>query len=651
MKLNVGLRPFLFVILLVLGLLSEAFGQGRPMGLPGGLSGMGRSGGGGSSAGGGRSVIDDSTKVIYGPRTTLYRLEKDLIANQDSTLYRVDTLLTDLHRWQYDAASWHTYTDLGNLGTAMRPIFLEPRREIGIQLGFRAYERYAIQPEDVRYYDTKSPHTDMTFVMGGRGQNILRFGFTQNINPRLNMGFKVQRFTSTKQYGTFSTINSEALLAQNWTFLYHSSYFSKNQKYSLLAHFRHLNHEVREQGGVLPDSTETGVDPFIYDGRARISDRSNAWERRNDLYLYHQYKLNRGFQGFHRLESGRVRLRYTDSRPQVGFENNAYQNLWPSDTDTLRYDVGYRLISNTIGVKGSYGGFTYRAFLKQRLHLFSQTSRLQRPIGESRLSRFETIPGLWLSYYFKDSTQHLTAQGEYSIGRDFRLSGNLNTRWFKANANFSGYSPDLIMQNNLGVWENDFKLTLLQQLDAQLPLRFKRWQVEPTVIYQLITNYLYYNSEARPEQFEGSFSTLRVGLKAEYQSPKWTLRLMGYYTANSNTQLLRIPPLWGAAQLTRELLLFKVLYLQVGLAAQYRSTYLGDAYMPLTQQFYLQNQSPLAAYVATDAFVNYRINRVRMMLKFTHLNQGLSTPGYFTTPGYLAMRRIFSFGVFWPLFN
>jgi hypothetical protein len=39
----------------------------------------------------------------------------------------------------------------------------------------------------------------------------------------------------------------------------HTSFFSKNKKYLILAHYRHMNQKVREQGGVIPNKGDDGV--------------------------------------------------------------------------------------------------------------------------------------------------------------------------------------------------------------------------------------------------------------------------------------------------------------------------------------------------------------------------------------------------------
>ena len=625
---------------------------------PGGINlpqGVPTQGGGGGT---GAPVLDDTTKNLSGPNTALHFYEDDILNNRDSTRYRLDTSLTGIHRWTFVDQSWNHLVNLGNYGTATRNTFYRPHQSVGAQLGFRAYDPYAVQEGEVKYYDTQSPLTEMTFVSGGRGRNILRFGFNQNITPRLNVGFRVQRFTSNKQYGTFSTRNSEAILAQNWNFLTQASYFSKDKKYILLAHYRHLNHNTREQGGLLNVRDTTSADSskklFVYDGPARLSDDARSWERRHVFHVYQQYRLANGFQLFQQGEYTGVKDRYDDPDTQTGFQNGVYRQIL-HDSSSTHQAVDYRLIDTKLGIKGTFSGFNYRAYYRPRVYRVRGTYNTSDSTEESyRNVRFENIVGLWLSYYLKDSTQHLIAEGQHLLGRDFLLRGELSTRWFEAGYQTAFWTPDMLMQryeSNHLRWNNSFNLTGANTIYGSLPIKTRNLNFEPQLQYHLVSTYVYYDTAAVARKFSGSFSLLRIGAKVSWQKNKLNFRGEGYYTINSNTDIIRIPALFASAELTYDFIYAKVLYVQVGVSAHYRSSYLADAYMPLTQQFYLQNNFLVDRYAVADAFATLRINRVRLLLKMSHINEGLGVDGYYTTPRYLGLQRTFSFGVFWPLFD
>ena len=70
----------------------------------------------------GSQVIDDSTKQVYGPKTSRYYFEKDVFLNRQ-TFYFIDTVIRDFHNFSYVQRNQNVYQDLGNIGTSIRPIF------------------------------------------------------------------------------------------------------------------------------------------------------------------------------------------------------------------------------------------------------------------------------------------------------------------------------------------------------------------------------------------------------------------------------------------------------------------------------------------------------------------------------------------------
>ena len=628
----------------------------------------GGSGGGGAKGG---AILDDSTKQIYGPKTTLHYYEKDILNNRDSVRYRVDTLLKNFQRWSPVDQAWGTLIDLGNTGTASRNLFFQPREDIGTQLGMRAYDAYAIQQDEVQYIDTHSQHTELTFISGGKKTTLGRFGYTQNVNSRFNFGIKAQRLTSNKQYGVYSSINSESLLGQNWTFLLHTSFFSKDKKYLILAHYRHLNQKVREQGGVIVEEANGVIDPYPYDGPARISDDANSWERRHVFHVYQQYRLANGFQVFQQGDFQSVLNRYTDLANGQGYKNGIYLNRFYDTTATTQH-ISFKLFDNKVGLKGKFQEFNYRAYLRTRLYGMkgesqpSATTETLFTTYRTRL-RFDNIAGLWLGYYLKDSTNYVTAEGELNLSNvtdiadtELKLKGEINTRWGKAGAQFIRTAPDLIAQRYIGNhfnWDNtSFSPTSVLTIYGSLPIKTKKSEFTPDIQIHQINNYVYYDTAAVARQFNniGGFRLYRIGATTDIKLNQWNFSGRGYITLNDEESVLHIPKFFGSGQVTFDFLYSKVLFVQLGLSAIYRSSYLADAYMPVTQQFHLQNDMKLQSRVVVDAFANLRISRVRLFFKFSYINKqifGVFPKGYYISPGYLGMTRALSFGVNWPLFD
>src|SRR5690349_13540188 len=68
------------------------------------------------------SIVNDSAKNVYGPKTTLSTTEKEIFENKKSFV-PLDTSIFNLHRWDFVQKNENKYQDLGNLGTALNPIF------------------------------------------------------------------------------------------------------------------------------------------------------------------------------------------------------------------------------------------------------------------------------------------------------------------------------------------------------------------------------------------------------------------------------------------------------------------------------------------------------------------------------------------------
>ena len=203
----------------------------------------------------GRIGLDDSTKVVYGPTSTKYFLEEDVFNNRKK-LYNIDTIVDATHNYNFVQRNKNLYQDLGNLGTAIRPVFYKAPEQIGTMLGYDAFSLYTFKPSQVRYFNTKSPFSNIIYVPGGGEQDLLQFELSRNVDSLWNVGINVQRITANKQLIDKTAIADNSAIS-HWDFMVHSNYQTKNKKYSVLAYFNLSDHNSNDQGGVV---IETGRD-------------------------------------------------------------------------------------------------------------------------------------------------------------------------------------------------------------------------------------------------------------------------------------------------------------------------------------------------------------------------------------------------------
>ena len=197
----------------------------------------------------GRAALDDSTKQVYGPQTLHYFLESDAV-NSDVVQRRIDTSLTLLHRYLYQERDGFLTTNLGNQGTAFRDVFTRAPKVLGTQMGYQAYMPYAFQADQIRYYQTKSPYSDVTYNLGAGGQTNLNFAFARNVDSLWNVGVEIQRLVADKNLTDAAFKSGDLSLTGQWGALLPTNLTSRNKRYRLLGHVNYFVQGTNDQGGI-----------------------------------------------------------------------------------------------------------------------------------------------------------------------------------------------------------------------------------------------------------------------------------------------------------------------------------------------------------------------------------------------------------------
>jgi Putative porin len=619
---------------------------GRPTG--GRPTGGGTVGGGNPTTQGNTTkkgkMLDDSTKQIYGPKTVCYFLEEDIYNNR-KRLYEIDTLMDNFHLFSFLQINANQVQDLGNMGTAARQLFYKPIANIGAQLGYNAFNIYSQNSSQVQYFDTKSPYTNMYYVNGGRGQQLLKFDFNRNINSRWNAGIHLQNFKAAKQYGTLGSTGQTS--TKNWNAIVHNSYFSKDSNYTLLANFNFLSHESFDDGGVEVINTNS-EDPLLTTAITK--------EKRKQLHVYHQYALTNGFQLYHIFDFINQNNTFTDSNLGIGFESKVYKTI--TAVDTSNNDEGsdelfrkYRLLENKVGIKGFIKGFNYRLHLRNRDYKLTD-SLDKHYLPNSLIKRNETFLGAWVNYYFKDSTKAF-AETEYRIGRDFNfrfeyLRKHLNLGYYLASA-----SPTLMQErfySSVSAWNNKLDNSLSSTFYGKLKYKIGNIEITPSGSYSILGKTIYYDTLALPKQTNKVITILQVGSGLYYKKGRYTSLNQLFINAKTGPDLIRLPALFINSRLSYDFKYAKILFMQAGIELNYKSGYYADAYMPVTQQFYLQDKIKVKPGLLAEVFLNMRLNRVRFMVKYSQLNQ-LVLGNYYVGPKFQGLKGGISFGINWPLFD
>ncbi|MCT4637254.1 MAG: putative porin, partial [Bacteroidales bacterium] len=90
---------------------------------------------------------------------------------------------------------------------------------------------------------------------------------------------------------------------------------------------------------------------------------------------------------------------------------------------------------------------------------------------------------------------------------------------------------------------------------------------------------------------------------------------------------------------------------QIGVSLRYNTEYYADAYEPAMGVYVQQRIKKYGGYPWFDAFLNIKVKRMVIYLKYTHLNESFSNGEYFRTPYYPAAPAALTYGFIWRFYN
>jgi hypothetical protein len=640
-------------------------------------------------------IVDDSTKVLYGPKTTRVIYEADL--RRDST--RGVLIDTSLVRWSQQRFWYHDSTfhqDLGTVGSASRPLLYRPNLELGARLGRTVFDRFALKGSEVPFYDSRSPYSFFRYIQSSAGEQVFEISYSRSLRKNFSIGAAYERIASNKLLGTNT---SEGLVEHNAARFF-ARYQTEDERYHLLVSLVNTRHRAAEQGGIRPLATEQyASDLFNYDReQVNLSYAFNT-DDRDELRLFHSYRLlGRGVTAYHILDAQRQYNGYLDNNltasNAAGATDGAFYPATLRNTAFTADRVTYRQVENTAGLLGRTDRIEYNLYARSRIASLRELATTPPPAGPPSATLANTIAKNYQQVFFGGNAAFnyrtiyaVEVAGEYkpfgaaNVLGEYWLRGRIRTGPLSAELLTASYAPDLTQQHFVGnhyQWNyladsaNAFSNTLANQFTVRLAQRLPLLAdhtLEASVTGVALTKLIYYASDpvtsaaavatrmsplSGPVQASGS-QTLLIGfVRHRFRVGKVFFDNQGTYTtgADSTNATLRIPKLVTQSRVYYQTYVFKKALLgQVGAELYYQTRFRGYAYSPSTQQFYIQDRFTIRDYAVANVFLTADIKAATIFLKVAYVNQGLDAGGYFTTPYYTGYPRRFQFGVRWRFFS
>ena len=608
----------------------------------------------------GSSIVNDSSRTVYGPKTSRWTTEKDFFENRPN-FRPIDTTVTNYHRWTYVQRFNNFYKDLGAMGTALSPIFPLVSSSIGATVGFTAYEPY-YATEEPHLFDTKSPMTRMRVIWGGSGQAMTQIEFSRNISPRWNFGFNYRPILVDKQIQRTGKGDRQTV-SQYYDF--NTTYFTKNKRYFLLFSFRRIRHRVNENGGII---LETG-DDFVknFDPNAKINLLAARTEEfRRNFHFFQQYQLAKPFQVYHIMDFTKQTNGFTDDLTKDSKKFYDYNLSLTADTTKSNDQTTFSSMRQEVGIKGNASKLFYSAYYKFRTYEYSNPY-LDTIATNIQKSGTENYLGGRLSLKL-DSLSEVTGSAEYLLSGYYRIEGQIQTPWiegyFKSSLSKPGYMQ-MLYRGSHDYWNHSFVGVNTTQAQGFLKFNNGLFQVRAGGTFSLISNYIYFKQEVPtdpkdtqtvlPYQASATHTILSPEIRMNIPLVRnLFLRPQAIYTSvlNNEDNAFQIPEFFVNTQIAYESSHFKNhIQMQTGLDIHWHSAYQALGYDTPTQTYYVQTTSVIPAFPVVDVFFSGKMGWARFFFKYHNVVQAIRTTGYFPTPNYPGTRNLIDFGFEFLLFD
>lgn len=584
----------------------------------------------------------------------------------------------NMHSTDTTLNNFEIYTSqytLGNTGLPFVPVlFNTPLQPMGFFYGQNYVDGYFYADSSVRYFNTRGPYTQFYYVSDPQIHQFFQFTYAQNIGKNLDIAIGFKRIRSEGNYLNQSTNLNQLTIDAN----YHTKH------YLLFADVIYDVYKFQQNGGI---GSDTDLGSSLYSNRGTVPVNLNYASSEIFEQSFHikQYY----FLGFKTDDSLKEKsLFYISHSMRLAGHSNVFSDNSGNDSGFFTYPL-YRLyapvtydsmryneFSNDLSV-GSGTGWTnflhWEAGIKdQWVHFRDYIG--QNPVSENGVvlvSTQELSSNIYTNlishariYNAFDSGKVLVdLSGQYIVGGSqqgdeqaiaqigLKIDSN---RFLKLTGTYSNQSPPLLYQlyqgNNIN-WSNQFQNTTTSSI--ALTYYDKQWKLGITLQATRMSNMLYFDSNtAQPMQYAPAFTVYCAGITKEFKIYKfhWVTSEKLQYVADSIP--LRLPRLVTENSIFFESYLFHhAMLLRLGADFYYNTAYYGYAYMPVTNQYYLENSTQFGNYLYVDPFVSFRIKTFRMFVKLENSTQGLVPYNYYYALHYPMPDRTLRFGIAWDFWN
>ena len=615
----------------------------------------------------------------------------------DSTRnYHLDSSITDFTK-RYPVKGTDVF--LGNTGLPARSILFSPRFAAGWDPGFHALDNYKFKLEEVRFFTTTRPYSELNYLIGSRSEQMIDVMHTRNVKPNWNISFEYRLINSPGFYKNQKTNHNNHLLS-SW-------YQSVNRRYNNYVVIVNNALQASENGGILADQDYLH-DP-IYKDRFTIPTRLGGDNSAGNDFLSTRLGTSNKYTEVTLLlrqqyDLGRKDSLVTDSTvlplfyPRLRFEHTlsftshkyVFQDAQRAgSTSFYRPDSTY--YQDVYGYTINPGDTVYLR------------DRWKELVNDFSIYTFPDANNLQQFFKVGATLQNLTAllgtrprEGFYNVfghaeyrnkTRNLKWDIEANGKLYFTGLNAGDYQAYASLQRLLGKkigylqlgFENvnrtpsfifdprsafhitgptdNFKKENSTHLFASIIQPALRLKL--TGDYYLLTNYTYITDYDKFSQENGLFNVLRISLlKTIRMGKRWNWHSEVYFQQTIGNAPVNLPLLYTRNRIAYEGNLgLTNLDIAMGAEVRYHTPYKADGYAAVIGQFFYQDGTQISNRPQVDAYVNFRIKGIKFFIRAENLNTVATNNGFgftnnnFAAPDYPMPGPVIRIGVFWSFVN
>ncbi len=537
---------------------------------------------------------------------------------------------------------------------------------------------------DIKYYDVKTPYTEFIYENGVKEGNFLSSTFSHNINKQFNYTFHYRGLVSEGRYRNEK--------AQNNTFVFSSNYKTKNERFKLWWHYSAQNLKNNENGGI------KDINDFILQDERRMTNVRNIEvnsQTAKSTFDARRIEMNASYGILKRINAkdstfyNPIIIKNTISYEKQKFryeDSSAVGDLYETEILTRLGRSNQKASTDFYNVTTAGFQWTDRVQIEagvkfQNLRVFSEealnyqifdpkdpTVVLRTVVNPKQIE--ENLVGIVGKVNF-DWNEKLKLYGnaEFLQSDNYKSVYNVdavlditpvNGYTLSAGALIQAKIPSLNQIYNQSFFEDfnyahQFDTENTQKLFAKLNLEKVKTSVEGS-LYN-IDNHVYLDQDLVYKQLSDNVNYFKIKGINHLQFGKINLvSTAQYQKVTKNETYMPLPDFLIRETLYWQGELFnKKAQLQAGINATYFTKYNGMRYIPIINEFALQDPTSvqeIGGYPILDIFINFKVQNMRFYIRGEHINASFTKePNYFAAPNVPYRDFKFQLGLKWNIFS